>query len=183
MKKILMTLVAAFAAVSMNAQVYVGGSLGLASFDDGDKSKTAFNIVPEIGYNLDDNLAIGIAFGYAAGSTSAAWNLTDPNEDLKVFEVSPYVRYTLVKLGSVSIFADGGIDYAHIDNDGDKANAFGVGIKPGLAVTLTPKLSFVSHFGMLGYQQAKADHDGAEAISTIGLDLSNNLSFGLYYNF
>ena len=39
MKKILMTMVAAFAAVSMNAQVYVGGSLGLASFDDGDKSK------------------------------------------------------------------------------------------------------------------------------------------------
>ena len=191
MKKIMMIAAMMVAAVSANAQVWIGGEVGFNTTTNTvkvngvstDETTNNFTIAPEIGYNLDDNLAIGIAFGYAAGSTSAAWNLTDPNEDLKVFEVSPYVRYTLVKLGSVSIFADGGIDYAHIDNDGDKANAFGVGIKPGLAVTLTPKLSFVSHFGMLGYQQAKADHDGAEAISTIGLDLSNNLSFGLYYNF
>ena len=42
MKKIVLTMVAALAAVSMNAQVYVGGSFGLASFDNGNKSQTAF---------------------------------------------------------------------------------------------------------------------------------------------
>ena len=183
MKKILMTMVAAFAAVSMNAQVYVGGSFGLASFDNGDKSQTAFKIVPEIGYNLDENIAVGVSFGYAQGSTAAAWNLSNPYEDLKVFEIAPYLRYTLVKMGIVSLFADGQLSYSHIDNDGAKANAFGIGVAPGLAVNLNDKLSFVTHVGFVGYKQSKADYDGAKAISTVGLDLDNEITFGLYYNF
>ena len=183
MKKILMTMVAAFAAVSMNAQVYVGGSLGFASYDDSNKSHTALKIMPEVGFNLDEDMAVGVALGYTQGSNALAWSLTNPNEDLKTFSIAPYLRYTFVKLGSVSLFADGRFEYAHIDNDGAKANGFGLGIVPGLSVNLNDKLSFVSHFGFLGYQQAKADVDGAKAQSTFGLDLDNALSFGLYYNF
>jgi len=183
MKKIMMTMAAAMMAVTMNAQVYVGGSLGLASHDNGNKTETAFKIMPEVGYCFDENLAVGLTIGYAQGSTAAAWTMSSPNEVLKTFSVAPYLRYTFAKLGPVSLFADGRFEYAHIDNDGAKANAFGVGIVPGLAVTLTPKLSFVSHFAFLGYEQAKADVDGAKAISTVGLDIDNGLSFGLYYNF
>ena len=183
MKKILMTLAAAFVAVSMSAQVYVGGSLGLASFDDSNKSHTAFKIMPEIGYNLDEDMSVGITLGYTQGSTTAAWALTNPNEDLKTFSIAPYLRYNFAKFGPVTVFADGVLEYAHVDNDGAKANAYGLGICPGLAVNLTDKLSFVSHVGRLGYTQAKADAEGAKAVSTFGLDLDNALSFGLYYNF
>ena len=181
MKKILMTLAAAFVAVSMSAQVYVGGSLGFTSFDDSNKSHSAFKFMPEVGYNLDEDMSLGVALGYTQGSTALAWSLNDPNEDLKIFSIMPYLRYKFVNFGPVTVFADGAFEYDHIDNNGAKANAFGLAVLPGIAVNLTEKLSFVSHVGRLGYLQSKAD--GAKAISTFGLDLDNSLSFGLYYNF
>ena len=183
MKKILMTLVAAFVSVSMSAQFYVGGSVGFASFDDSNKSHSAFKFVPEVGYNLDEDMAVGIALAYTQGSTTAAWLLTDPNEDLKTFSIAPYLRYSFAKFGPVTVFADGCFEYAHVDNNGAKANGWGLGILPGIAVNFNEKFSFVSHIGRLGYSQSKADVSGAKAVSTFGLDLDNALTFGLYYNF
>lgn len=187
MKKILMTLVAAFVSVSMSAQFYVGGGVGFASFDDSNKSHSVFKFVPEVGYNLDEDMAVGIALTYTQGSTTAAWLLTDPdkklNEDLKTFTIAPYLRYSFAKFGPVTVFADGCFEYTHIDNDGAKANGWGLGIKPGIAVNLNEKFSFVSHIGRLGYSQSKEDVSGAKAVSTFGLDLDNALTFGLYYNF
>ena len=63
MKKIFMTLVAVCFAATMNAQVYVGGSLGFNAWSSqenaGDRSETTFKIMPEIGYNINDSWAIG----------------------------------------------------------------------------------------------------------------------------
>ena len=180
-----MTLAAAFVAVSMRAQVYVGGSLGFASFDDSNKTHTAFKFSPEIGYNLDEDMSVGITLSYTQGNTTTAWLLANPNEDedLKTFTIAPYLRYKFAKMGPVTVFADGEFAYSHVDNNGAKGNGFGLGICPGISVDLTDKLSFVSHIGRLGYTQAKADAEGAKAVSTFGLDLDNALSFGLYYNF
>jgi hypothetical protein len=161
MKKILMTLVAAFVSVSMSAQFYVGGSVGFASFDDSNKSHSAFKFVPEVGYNLDEDMAVGITLGYTQGSTTAAWLLTNPNEDLKTFSIAPYLRYSFAKFGPVTVFADGCFEYAHVDNNGAKANGWGLGILPGIAVNLNEKFSFVSHIGRLGYSQLKEDVSGA----------------------
>ena len=183
MKKILMTLVAAFVSVSMSAQFYVGGSVGFASFDDSNKSHSAFKFVPEVGYNLDEDMAVGISLAYTQGSTAAAWLLTDPNEDYKTFSIAPYLRYSFAKFGPVTVFADGCFEYAHIDNNGAKANGWGLGIMPGIAVNLNEKFSFVSHIGRLGYSQSKEDVSGEKAVSTFGIDLDNALTFGLYYNF
>lgn len=48
MKKILLTFVAAFVAVSVSAQLYVGGSLGLASTKIGEgDAKTTYKILPK----------------------------------------------------------------------------------------------------------------------------------------
>ena len=183
MKKILMSMVALFATVTMSAQVYVGGSFGFASYDDSNKSHTAFKFIPEIGYNLDEDMAIGVALGYTQGSTAAAWLLTNPNEDLKAFSIAPYLRYSFAKFGPVSVFAEGRLEDVHADNYGVNANVFVLAILPGIAVSLNDKFSFVSHIGRLGYTQSKLDVSGAKAQSTFGLDLDNALTFGLYYNF
>ena len=54
MKKILMTLAVAFVAVAANAQVYVGGSVGIASSKQGGgKNVTTYQVLPEIGYNIN----------------------------------------------------------------------------------------------------------------------------------
>ena len=55
MKKILMTMAAAFVAVTMSAQVYLGGSIGVGSVKLGNAdAETQFKIVPEFGYNIND---------------------------------------------------------------------------------------------------------------------------------
>ncbi len=176
MKKIMMTLAAVCVAATMNAQVYVGGGIGFSTTSHDGNNSTSFKILPEIGYNLDDNWAVGITFGYSQDKDFAG------SKD-KMFQISPYARYTFAKFDKVSLFVDGAVDYMHYDYDNSKTNTFGVGLKPGVAVSLTDKLSFVSHLGFLGYQYEKADSDGAKAFNTFGFDLSNNVFFSLYYNF
>jgi hypothetical protein len=81
--------------------------------------------------------------------------------------------------------------YSHLDNAGAKTNAWGIGVKPGVAVNLNEKLSFVAKLGFVGFESSKPDVDGAKATNTFTIDLSGNgsafnsngLTFGLYYNF
>ncbi len=184
MKKIMMTLAAIAVAATMNAQVYVGGGVGFATSSNDGNTDTSFKIIPEIGYNLDDNFAVGIAFGYAQNKSTKKVAGVETSVTDKIFEINPYLRYTFLKLDKVNVFVDGGLTYVHNDNAGTKTNTFGIGLKPGVAVNLNEKLSFVTHFGWLGYTNSKVDVDGAKATNTFGLDLDgNNLTFGLYYNF
>ena len=61
MKKLLMTLVAAFAvAISANAQVYVGGGFSVQGNDDGNTTTTTYKFLPEIGYNFNSDWAAGV---------------------------------------------------------------------------------------------------------------------------
>ena len=189
MKKIMMTLAAVCVAATMNAQVYVGGSLGFETTSQDGVSNSSLTLMPEVGYALDDNLAVGIAFGYSEDSedikkvnpiSGDEYTVSEKN---KKFVINPYLRYTFLKLEKVNVFVDGGLEYVHKDNAGSKNNSFGIGVRPGVAVNLNDKLSFVSHFGWLGYKNSKDDYEGAKAANTFGLNLSSKVSFGVYYNF
>ena len=57
MKKFVILLFVAMAALSAKAQVYVGGTVALWHNDDLDATTFALN--PEVGYNLNEKLAIG----------------------------------------------------------------------------------------------------------------------------
>ena len=185
MKKILMTIVAVFAAMNMSAQLYLGGSFAFQAWESqklvGDKSETVFKLLPEIGYNLNDEWAIGTVIGYQSNKFSGIEydRFGAPSES--AFTFNPYVRYTFAKLGKVNLFVDGGVDFTTA-SDYDW-NSVGIGLKPGLAVNLTDKLSFVSHVGFLGWEQFNPDGDDNN-ISEFGIDLSGaNLTFGLYFSF
>lgn len=178
-----MTLAAAFVAVSMSAQVYVGGSVSMNAWSSqknnvvfGDKSETTFKIMPEIGYNLNDEWAIGTVIGYESNK----WTGVDGMSE-SAFTVAPYARYTYLKAGKVNLFVDGGVGF----KSASKADwtEFTAGLTPGLAVNLTDNISFVSHIGFIGYDLFNPDGDDNN-ISKFGLDLSGeNLTFGLYFNF
>ena len=173
-------MVAALAAVSMNAQVYIGGSVAIEAWSSqklaGDKSETAFKIMPEIGYNLSDEWAIGTVIGYQSDKFNGVNGVSE-----SAFSIAPYARYTFAKLGKVNLFVDGGLAFT----SASKADwtEIAVGFQPGLAVNLNDKLSFVAHVGFLGYENEKVK--GADkSTNTFGFDLNgNNLSFGVYYNF
>ncbi len=179
MKKILMTIAAAFVATTMSAQIYVGGGIGFQSKSYDGNSTTSFGITPEVGYTLDENSAIGIGLGFNQSGKD--------NTKQTVISVNPYYRYKFLKTESVSLFVDGTFSFANQKGDGAldkdyKLNAWSIGVRPGVAVALNDKLSFVSTMGFLGYQSSKPD--GGKATNTFGFDFNSlNLNFGLYYNF
>lgn len=180
MKKLFSLIAVAFVAMSVNAQVYVGGSLGIDAWSSqknaGDRSETTFIILPEVGYNLNDEWAVGTVIGYV----SDKWNHINGISE-SAFTFNPYARYTYLKAGKVSLFVDGGVEFT----TASKAdwNELAIGLKPGLAVSLSDNISFVSHLGFIGYDVLNPDGDDNNT-SKFGLDLSgNNLTFGLYFNF
>ena len=178
-----MTIFAAVAAVSVNAQVYLGGSFAFEAWSSqklaGDKSETVFAIMPEIGYNLNDNLAIGTVIGYQSNKFNGLTSVNGKSET--AFFVNPYVRYTFANMGKVNMFVDSGVEFVSATKT--DWTQLGVGFKPGLAISLTDNLSFVSHLGFIGWKQNNPDGDDNNT-SMFGIDLSGaDLSFGLYYNF
>ena len=65
MKKIFMMAVMAVAALSANAQVWLGGSFALDfSKNTAKENMTSFEIAPEVGYNLSDKWAVAMALGF-----------------------------------------------------------------------------------------------------------------------
>ena len=166
--------------MSVNAQVYVGGSLGIDAWSSqknaGDRSETTFTILPEVGYNLNDEWAVGTVIGYVSDKWVGVNGISE-----SAFTFNPYARYTYLKAGKVSLFVDGGVDFT----TASKAdwNELAIGLKPGLAVSLSDNISFVSHLGFIGYDVLNPDGDDNNT-SKFGLDLDgNNLTFGLYFNF
>jgi hypothetical protein len=176
MKKILMTLFAVAMATTMNAQWYVGGTVGYNYTKDKntDVKSNTFVITPELGYNLNEKWAVGMKIGYAYNKVDDAKS----NE----FVVNPYARYTFVKLDKVNFFVDGGFEYNYVKVEDDSANGFGISFKPGVAVNLNEKISFVAHVGNFGWSSAKAKNAKSVQSVDLGLNLTS-VDFGLYYNF
>lgn len=181
MKKILMTIAAAFVAVTMNAQVYVGGSVGVASVKNGNAdAETVYKFIPEVGYNLNDEWAIGVTLGYQKGACSLLNGYFGQDVKTEMFQVSPYARYTFLKSKIVNAFVDCGLGFGSIK---DQGSLFSIGAKPGLALNLNENLSFVTHFAFVGLETFSPD-GGGDSSNMVGVDLDQSaLTFGLYYNF
>lgn len=175
MKKILLLAVVAVMAVSASAKNwYLGGSLGYSHEEqeiEGEKLKgDVFSIAPELGYNLNENWAVG-----------ASLNYTWVKDAYNMFAINPYARYTYFRTENnlVNLFVDGGFGIGYQKPDeGDSTTVWNIGFKPGIALNVTEKFSFVAHVGFLGYADNKA------AGKTYGVSLDgSDLSFGFYYNF
>jgi hypothetical protein len=185
MKKIIMTLVATvMVALSANAQVYLGGNFGIGSTKiNGGDAVTTYAVLPEIGYNFNKKWALGTTVGFGKGNP-----VNIEGNSSNYFTVDPYVRFTPIHSKYVNVFVDGGFGYTHYNHAGEvlghSVNEWQVGLKPGVSVNLSEKLSFVAHAGFLGWKTSKGDYDGAKSSNAWGVDLDgNNLTFGLLYNF
>ena len=174
-------LLAAMAVMSLGASAqdwYTGGQLtfGRTTEQPSGVKSTQVTVLPEIGYNLTDNFAVGSVLGVSYRKSGG--------EEKTVFKVNPYARYSYFKNDRVSLFVDGGVDFGIGRAKGSTAVEYGIGLRPGISYNISQKLSLVAHVGFLGYQSGNrpAKHNGAA--ENWGLDLnSNNLMFGLYYNF
>lgn len=174
MKKFFVIMAMAVMAVSANAQVFVGGGVGLASIShDGGDDVTAFKLLPEVGYNFNQDWAAGVKFGWMGSNKGGE----------KSFSINPYARYTFVHTDLVNVFIDGGVGFEHEYGKGRDNDNIEVGFRPGVALNLSKNLSFVSHFGFLGWRQEK-NNNLKTKVNAWGVNLDGNqLEFGLYLNF
>lgn len=192
MKKIIaiIALVAA-TTLSANAQWYVGGSLGFNSTKvKGLDADNAFSISPEIGYSLE-NGAIGVAFSFGNNVAAVCPGSLSDYKSVGMlggkgfgWSVQPYYRCNFAKIGNFSIFADSGLTLAgYKAKDMEKGVfAWGIGVTPGCAYSITDKWCVVAHACNIGY--TSASFDGDTLISVFGINVINQVaSVGVYYNF
>src|SRR5690606_15534099 len=96
MKKLFLTLSAAIAVTfAANAQTekgktILGGNVGYdySKVKDTDGSIQSFSILPNVGFFVKDNVALGLGFGYSGGQTDDGSDKTKTGE----FSVAPFAR-------------------------------------------------------------------------------------------
>ncbi|MDU3579831.1 outer membrane beta-barrel protein [Bacteroides caccae] len=175
MKKIIiLSLCLAAFAVSVKAQVYLGGSFGITH--DGDMDATSFTLAPEVGYKLNDTWHFGLEIGYSHSSKDKKYGDLDVN----AFHFAPYARWNYFQNGILHLFLEGGIGISTYKvEDHDNNNGFEIGVKPGIALDVTKHLSFTTKLGFWGYRD---EYKYGNSVS--GLSVSTeDLSIGLVYSF
>ena len=201
MKKIMMTLAAVAMAATMNAQTYIGGGIGFNNsknpHGNTETTETGFRIAPEVGYNLDEKWAVGIAldFGYEKDKTEDKASNISSETKTTTFKVKPYARYQALQWGKANIFVDGGVNFGISKPEDYKAGLdLGLFITPGVAFNVSDKWSIVAKLNdmfTLGYSKGSvpdvpnapdAPTSFEAGLSTGGFNLGS-LTFGVYYNF
>ncbi|MDR2066154.1 MAG: outer membrane beta-barrel protein [Prevotellaceae bacterium] len=150
MKKIILSAILTMAILfSANAQDYkwfIGGKAGFASGKQGNVKTTYFTFAPEVGYRFSDKFALASYFEYR----SLTENNNGSKAKLKGTVIGPYLRYTFLKSGIVNVFIDGCATFGLSDLKG-----FEAGLRPGVAIDLTKRLSVVANIGFMGYNDGK----------------------------
>lgn len=217
MKKKIFILFAFIACMTTTyAQWNVGGSFGFTSttIDGGgdDESGSSFKIIPDIGYQIDSRLSVGVQVGYSHGIaafgsltvsdlksvlSNAVGAYSDINNDdikLNGFTISPYVRYVVWDLDRVNVFFEGYVGYNNITTDdtpsnngntGDKTkvNAFELGLRPGVAFKISDRIDLLCKMGAIGYMSAK-EKESDMSISRFGVSADTyNLLLGFNFHF
>lgn len=176
MKKFVILLFVLAASLSVKAQVYVGGSLGLWHNDDADK--TSFTLAPEVGYELNEAWSVGATLAFTHSKTKVEKIKTITNG----FAFAPYARYSFFNSKIIRLFVDGGIGVStyKVKDGGDATSGFELGFKPGIAIKLNKHFNFIAKYGFLGYRDdyMLGSQDG------YGFSFSSeDLSIGFHYVF
>ena len=153
MRKTFFILIAALTAtLSMNAQVYLGGSVGfnkssIERESSAEKSKSnSFSIAPEIGYSCNEKIDLGIHLLFRKSKF--------PQNDvttirLNGWAVTPYVRYNIFQFNKFSVLAKASVDYGKSTTEStihedftlprktkDKTTEWGINVMPVLKYSL-----------------------------------------------
>ena len=195
-------MVAACAALTMNAQMYVGGGLNFSTSSNktnptAELTNTKIGIAPEFGMALDDKMGVGIILNFNTEKDKTENTLANTSNEVTktTFEIKPYLRYQVLKYGRANVFVDGGVDF-DITSQKDYKAGMGLGlfVTPGIAYNINETWSIAAKMNDMftfGYRkQPIADVAGApDAPSSIKAGLSTggfnvgDLTFSVYYNF
>ena len=204
MKKLLFTAaVAVLGFTSVSAQeeakaysfaegdIFIEGMVGFNSSNDKNTEvkENAFEISPKLGFFINEDVAIGGELSFMSTKEETAGTDT---ADQSAFGVGAFARYYFLDLGErFKTYGEFGVGYASQNDDLNdfKVNGFGAGLDLGINYFVTEKIAL--SFGLknvLSFSSAKADVDGAEAVTEFNLgfgDVANpfggNAAFGVLF--
>jgi outer membrane protein len=197
MKKVLLSAVALLAFGFANAQeeksnggfskgdVFVTGAFTFGSSNDKDNEvKTnGFEIAPQVGYFLTENIAIGGKLGFASSKEETAGVDT---EDMSGLTLGAFGRYYFTPANQFSLFANLGLDYSSMkDKLADaKLNGFQAGLGAGMNYFVSSNFSIEAGVAVLGFSSEKSDATGAKGTSSFGFGGDwRAVTFGVNYKF
>ena len=164
--------------------VFITGSIGIGSESTGDNKTNSFNISPKAGYFISENIALGVALGYASGKQEAP-----ETADVKTseFSVGAFGRYYFTPANTFSLFAEVGVDYIHSKIEAvteDNSNALRIAFAPGVNYFISKNFALEAKFGILSYRTDNPDADGVQDTDqfNFGLNLSD-INIGAIYRF
>jgi hypothetical protein len=237
MKKVSLVMIAFFCAMLLNAQeetsasssegyihpglMYLGGSIGFSGVgekhedsqgsEDGPKF-TQFNILPEFGYVLNDNLAVALGVGYRNFTYKRTETGFFNNEefDLKdkdgIFLIEPMLKwykqinnrlYCMPSFGVNLGFGNSSMqsleynqDFTALEVVTDEYKEFiwGLSIRPALKYFVAEQFALSFAYGNLYYgsntSTSKEDDSMKWTTNSYGIDLSlNSIQIGMLYAF
>lgn len=177
-----------------------------------DQSGSSFKILPDVGYQFSEDMSFGIQVGYSHGFasfgsltasdikgmiSSFGGLVSDINdEDLKLnsFTIAPYIRYNVLKFDRIKCFVEGYIGYDSVTSDvtpstsgtknsDTKISAFEIGVRPGIALSLSNNIDMTCKLGALGFISGKESESDMK-ITRFGFNADTyNLMWGLNYKF
>lgn len=204
MKKIILSVAAVFAFGFANAQdtegtgtkgfangdVFITGSVGFSSSKTGDFKSNSFNVMPQVGLFVTDNIAIGAMIGYKS-TTEDQFDVAAYELKTNALAVGAFARYYATPKSDFSFFGELGAAYVTSTSETDlpgsteyKQNGFAVALSPGVSYFISNNFALEASIGALQYSTSKPDVDGAESTNNFGLELNlTDIQFGLVYKF
>jgi len=174
-----------------NGDVFISGSVGFSSESQGDFKSNSFNIMPQVGFFVSDNIAIGGLIGYTS-TTSDEFDGGDFFEvKTNTLAIGAFARYYATPASDFSFFGELGAAYLTASSEFDvpgstenKANGFAIALSPGVSYFISDNFALEASIGALQYTTVKPDFDGAESTDTFELELNlTDIQFGLVYKF
>ena len=205
MKKIILTMAAVFALTFANAQdkkekstgegfsngdVFISGAIGYSSEKTGSFKASGLEFSPRVGYFVSDNIALGLALGFASQKVEQGGSATNTQTSFGVFG-----RYYATPSSKFSLFAQLGFDVTssknewYVDSNGNlqptdsKDKGFKLAFAPGFHYFLSDKFALETSIAALSYGTSKFDgaSDSTDTFK-LGIDFSK-IMFGLTYKF
>ena len=203
MKKLGLVLFLALATMVSNAQLFVGGSVGLDLGSDkvkvgsnvtSDLSEFRFGLNPRIGYYVNDKFAIGAMVNLQVRSDK---DKSNSNAEIKnnrlTWGITPFARYSIVEFGKFSVLAEGTLGISgttskastgSVSVKGTPTINYGFNIAPLLSYSLSNRLNLEAalnflNFGLNGSSRNNKDTDTKTTSFDFGIGANANNAFNV----
>ena len=199
MKKLFLFAALALFAFNVNAQdedndsngygwskgdIYISGSVGIMSTSFGDAKDNGFTFMPQVGFLVSDNVAIGGQLGFMSNNSEDTGGNTVSESN--TFMVGAYGKYLFTPEDRFTTYLGAGLNYmSEKDKISDVTyDGFEIGAGWGLVYGLNDNFFIGANHTLLSYSTFKSDIDGAESVNTFNLGLDwKSLNFSLGYKF